>query len=119
MAIVTKRTVKEYLLITVDTYDSLIDQFIPQVEEDFRIIRNKDFDIDSNDDIDYPDNAELISAQMVGYLLKTTAFTTDTYGNKKSESIGSYSYTNNGKEEMKNGYPKIIVGRIERKVSTR
>jgi hypothetical protein len=119
MPIVTRRTVKEFLGITDDVNNDQIDRLIPQVEADFQIIRKKDFDIDSNDDIDYPDNAEFVASQMIGYLLVTSPFTSGTYSDKKSESIGSYSYTRNDEEQMINGYPKSIVGRIEKVVQTR
>lgn len=118
MAIVTLRTVKEILQITDDTYNSLIDMFIPQVEADFQLIQGRDFDYDSNDDIEYPDNAELIAAQMIGFLIQTTKFTSGTYTDKTSESIGGYSYTRgNSRSDFIFGYPRHIVGRIERFVS--
>lgn len=114
MAIVTRNFTKQVLGITSSTYDTQIDLFIPHVEADFLRIRGVAFDLDSNDDIDYPDNAELISAQMIGYLLKTTGFNSGTYSDKMSESIGSYSYSRGGKVESLMGYPLSIVGRIER-----
>lgn len=113
MAIVTRKFIKEVLGITGTTYDSRIDLFIPHVEADFESIRGIPFDEDSNDVIEYPENAELISAQMVAYLLKTTSFTEDAYSDKQSESIGSYSYTRKGGSDMLKGYPKSIVGKIE------
>lgn len=115
MAIVTRKTVKNYLQISGSTYDNLIDMFIPTVEADFLRIRNTEWDYDSNDDIDYPDNAEFIAAQMIAYLIKNTALSGG-YSGMKSESIGSYSYTRGGKEDFDNGYPRYIVDKIERYV---
>ena len=114
MAIVTRSTVKKYLQITSSQYDELIDSFIPAVEADFLIIRGIDFDIDSNDDIEYPDNAEFVASQMIGYMLKSSKFDANNYSQMKSESIGDYSYTRGGREDMLNGYPLSIVNRIER-----
>lgn len=115
--IITRRTVKEILQITSTTYDSIIDMFIPQVEADFKLIQGRDYEYDSNDDIDYPDNAELIASQMIGFLLQTTSLTSGTYSDKKSESIGSYSYSRgDSKSDYLFGYPRHIVGRIERYV---
>jgi len=117
MAIVTRRTVKEFLQITSDTYNNMIDMFIPMVEKDFEIIQNRPFDIDSNDDTEYPDNAEYIVSQMIGYNLSNSAFSSKAYGDKKSESIGGYSYTRNAKDDMLKGYPLSIVGKIQRFVN--
>ena len=114
MAIVTRTTVKNILNITSTTYDARIDLLIPHVEAEFLAIRGVAFDIDSNDDTEYPENAELISSWMVGYLLKKSDFTSDAFSDKKSESIGSYSYSRGGAEDNIMGYPKSIVGGIER-----
>jgi hypothetical protein len=114
MAIVTRKFTKEYLGITATTYDSKIDLLIPHIEAAFERIRGIDFDEDSNDVIEYPENAEMIAAEMIGYKLVTSPFTSGTYSDKKSESIGSYSYTRNTREDMIQGFPKSIVGQIER-----
>ena len=116
MAIVTRRTVKEILNITSDDYNTRIDQFIPIVEEQYLVIRNREWDYDSNDDIEYPYGSEFTASQMIGFLLKQSDFSTSgTYSDKKSESIGSYSYTRGSeKGQMINGYPYWIVGSIER-----
>ena len=116
MAIVTRKFTKEYLGITGTTYDSKIDLLIPHIEAAFERIRGVPFDEDSNDVIEYPENAEMISAEMIGYKLVTSPFTSGTYSDKKSESIGSYSYTrlNGSKSEMLMGFPISIVGQIER-----
>ena len=112
--ITDKVTVKLFLGITSTTYDELIESYIPQVEADFLKIRGVDWDEDSNDNIEYPDNADLICAQMIGYLLATNPFNSANYGNKMSESIGSYSYSKMASSDMMSGYPKLIVSRIDR-----
>lgn len=116
MAIVTREFVKEYLGITGTTYDSKIDLLIPHVEVAFEVIRGIPFDEDSNDVIEYPENAEMVSAEMIGYKLATSPFTSGTYSDKQSESIGSYSYTRKGGKGgggMLKGFPVDIVGQIE------
>lgn len=114
MAIITIKTCKDYLQITGNSYNTLIEQFIPVAEADYLEIRNVDFDIDSNDDIEYPNDSEFTSALMIAYLIKSTAFTSDMFSDKKSESIGSYSYTKNGKDEIYHGYPRSITDRIRK-----
>jgi len=110
MAIVDLDTVKLFLQISGTNKDVLIEALIPQVEADFLKIRNKAFDEDSNDDIEYPDGSELIASQMVGYHMDSSM---KTGGSKKSESIGSYSYTRDSESGVL-GYPKAITDRIER-----
>lgn len=105
---------KTVLGITGSTYDARIDFFIPQVEADFLNIRGIAYDIDSNDDIDYPDNAEVVAAFMVGYLLTATQFGGAGMSDKQSESIGSYSYSTRASDDYIYGYPKSIISRIER-----
>ena len=104
--------VKRFLQITSKDYDVLITSLISQVEADYEKIRGRDFDVDSNDIIDYPDGSDFISAQMIGYLIQTGSL--ENYGNKKSESIGGYSYSKFDKADMLYGYPRSIVSRIER-----
>ena len=114
MAIVDLETVKTFLQITDDTKDDLIEKLIPQVEADFLLIRNREFEDDSNDDLVYPDNAELVASQMIGYMLTEQAQT----GNYlSSERIRSYSYSaNTGEANFQLGYPKNIIKRIKRYV---
>lgn len=113
MAITTVSDVKSILNITVPTYDARIAIFIPQVEEDFLNIRGIDFDVDSNDIIEYPANANVIAAMMIGYQLTSTQFGGSGMSDKTSESIGSYSYTKHSAMELYKGYPRSIVGRID------
>lgn len=114
MAIVERERVKTILAITSYDYDDRIDVFIPQVEADYLSIRGKDFDVDSNDEIVYPNNAEVTASLMIGYLLSTTQFGGSGISDKQSESIGSYSYTRAASSDLYNGYPRSIVSRIER-----
>lgn len=107
-------TVKLFLQITNTSKDELIRALIPQVEADYLLIRNRAFEDDSNDELVYPDNAELVAAQMIGYLLteqaKSGAFLS-------SERVRSYSYSiNNGQDSFKHGYPVNIVRKIKRYV---
>lgn len=111
MAIVTLTEVKTFLQITSKTYDALIVKLIPQVEAKYENIRGITFDVDSNDEIEYPEGSELTASQMVGYLISTSTLSNMT--DKKSESIGSYSYTRGGTEDMVQGFPKSIVSQIE------
>lgn len=115
MPIITRENTKLYLGITSTTQDALIDALIPQIESDFLLIRNKEFDVDSNDYVDYPDGSELVSAQMIGYQMSLLA---NQGGGLdfQAESIGDYSYSRaaGGKENYVNGYPKSLIGRIER-----
>ena len=113
MAIITRAKAKTLLQITDTLKDDLIDALIPQVEADYLLIRNRAFDEDSNDDIDYPDNAELVAAQMIGFLMTDMA---KSGGAFKSESIGKYSYTSS---EMVAGYPKTITSRIDKYVGSK
>ena len=111
--IVDLETVKLFLQITETTKDELIEALIPQVEGEYEKIRGISFDVDSNDEIEYPEGSELIASQMVGYLIQSGSIAN--MSDKKSESIGSYSYTKGGTEsDTINGYPKLIVGRIKR-----
>jgi hypothetical protein len=116
MAITTLSEVKTFLQIpaTDTSKDVLIEALIPQVEADFLIIRNAPFDLDTDEvTILYPDNAELVASQMIGYMM-TQAMSTG--GGFKSESIGSYSYSLNDTVGV---YPKSITGRITKFVGSK
>lgn len=108
MPITTRDKVKTVLGITDTSKDAQIDIMIPAVENDYLQIRGLAFNADSSDDpiVDYPENAEVIAAQMIAFQLNN-----DKPG-MKSEKIGSYSYSRD--EQLINGYPKSIVSRIER-----
>jgi hypothetical protein len=111
MAIITLARAKLFLQITDTTRDALIEALIPEVEADYERLRNRDFDVDSNDDIEYPDGSELVAAQMIGFHLQPSM---KSGGAMKSESIGSYSYTRD--DNSADGYPKSITCRIKRYV---
>lgn len=113
MAIITRAKAKTFLQITDTLKDDLIDALIPQVEADYLLIRNRAFDKDSNDEIEYPDNAELVAAQMIGFLISDIARSGGAF---KSESIGKYSYT---VADMVAGYPKTITSRIDKYVGSK
>lgn len=114
MAIVDISTVMKFLQITDYNKADIISALIPMVEADFLRIRNKAFDIDSSDEIEYPDNAELIASQMIAYHLTSNM---RAGGAMSGESIGSLSYTRVASADMLHGYPKSIVERIERYIS--
>lgn len=116
MAITTRENVKMYMGLTDSTNDRLISFLIPRVEEDYLHIRNCPFDEDS-DGIIYPDGAEMTAIQMVGFLMLDV--NRKSAGGISSESVGSYSYTKDNLTHYINGYPKSIVGKIKRYVSSR
>jgi hypothetical protein len=126
MAIVTKAFIKSYFNITGADLDSRIDFFIPIVEKDYLKIRNKDFDVDGDSAIVYPDNADEVSAKMVLFKIQSansvSVSGTSIDGKKeiKSESWGdhSISYADSlmFSSELKFGYPKNIVDGIVRYV---
>lgn len=111
--IVTLEQVKMFLQITGDAKDDLIEALIPEVEADYLLIRNREFDDDSNDDIEYPAGSALVAAQMIGFLMSDMM---KSGGVVKSESIGSYSWT---ADDLVNGYPKAIVRRIKRYINAK
>lgn len=116
MAITTRDRVKTYMGLTDGTYNTLIDFLIPKVEEDYLHIRNNPFDEDS-DGIIYPSGAELTAILMISFLMSETVRRNG--GTMNSETIGSYSYTRDNLMQYSDGYPKNIVGKIKRYVSSR
>jgi len=108
MAIITLENAKVFLGITGTAKDAQINMLIPAVENDYLLIRGLAWNTDSNDDpvVDYPENSQVIAAQMIGYQLANLS------PGMKSEKIGTYSY--NRDEQIIDGYPKSIVNRIER-----
>lgn len=82
----------------------LIDLLIPEIEGDYKRIRNREFDLDDDSNIIYPDGSKLTSALMIGYILNKQ------YG-IQSQSISKYSQTN---EATVQGYPKSITDRIKK-----
>jgi hypothetical protein len=57
----------------------------------------------------YPRKAQLIAAEMVKWLIDSLTISRDV----KSESIGTYSYTNYDSTDDKSGFPKRITSKIE------
>jgi len=114
MAITTLSEVKTLLSITDTDRDALIEALIPEVEADYLIIRNWPFDTDDLDATVYPDGSALVAAQMIGFHLHSAM---KTGGAFSSESIGSYSYSRADDGGL--GYPKAIIARIKRYVSSR
>ncbi|MBS3945332.1 MAG: phage head-tail connector protein [Melioribacter sp.] len=83
---------------------SLIKTLIPEIEGDYKRIRNRDFDVDENNNIQYPEGSKLTAALMIGYILSKQ------YG-IQSQTISKYSQTN---EVTVSGYPKGITDRISK-----
>lgn len=113
MAIVTLANAKTFLQITGTDKDDVITALIPEIEADFLSIRNAAFDASGAITL-YPDGSELVASQMIGFHLDSLA---SAGFSKKSESIGSYSYTASDLDSS--GYPKSITSRIKRYVSSR
>ena len=112
MAITTLAEVKTFLGITGSSKDARINLLIPAVEADYLNIRNAAFDEDSNDDIEYPDGANITACQMIGFMLSEESKTGNQF---QSESIGKWSRSNS---DMFMGYPKAITGKIKRYISS-
>lgn len=117
--IVSLSFVKKYLGITTDDLDFTIQQLIPKIQQDYRRIRNAPFDrkYDSAGvptGFSFPLGSEITATQMIGWTLKHNSI--DTIEPLSSERIGSYSWTAAGSGSAVSGYPKSIIGSIERKV---
>lgn len=117
MAITTLEKVKLVLGPEVtEGKDDLITALIPIVEEDYLAIRNKPFDLTTDDPpaIIYPAGAEMTAIQMIGYRISVQG----KIGGDSitSERLGDYSVTYDNEGKIK-GYPQSIVGNIKRYVS--
>ncbi len=110
MAITTQAKVKTILGLDT-TYNTLIDSLIPMIEADYLRIRNKDFDVDVNNNTIYPVGAELTAIQMISYQIQK--------GSHKSaiisENFGDYSVSYSQSESE--GYPSSLTSKIKRYVS--
>lgn len=109
MSIVSSSEVKTILGISVSdiSLDGFIDMLLPEVEADFLLIRGTPFEKDSDENNVYPSGSKLIAAQMIGWHLE----------NRKSIGIDSKSldgFSETKTKDLLNGYPKSVVGRIER-----
>ena len=91
----------------VTTEDVEIERYIKRAEQDYKKIRGVAFDSDDNVTV-YPDGADLVSAEMVLYLMGVIEGRgTD------SDSLGD---RNQSYEKKIAGYPVSIVGQIDRYV---
>lgn len=105
-------TLDEYKAITglKDTSkDSQIEALIPLVEDDYLIVRGKEWDKDSDGSIIYPAGSKLTAAEMVTYRLSTLPGAVG----YASESIGDYSMGLDT-HDMLHGYPRHIITKIRR-----
>ncbi len=82
----------------------LVDLIIPEIEGDYKRIQNKEFDVDGEGNIVYPEGSKLTAGLMIGYVLNKQ------YG-IQSQSISKYSQSN---EATVLGYPKSITDRIKK-----
>jgi hypothetical protein len=90
------------------TNDAIISLMIKRAEDDYLSIRGIDFITDEDGDIVYPEAADIVGGEMVCYLLKLG----DYYGRgKASESQGNRQA---GYDSKLHGYPRSIVGTIDR-----
>jgi hypothetical protein len=106
LAIATRWEIKSLLGISSSSHDSRISALIPEVEADYLKIRGKAFATDATDGRTvYPDGSKLTAARMVQFHLDGLT------AGAKSESLGDYSAD---AEELLEGYPKSVVGRIRR-----
>lgn len=112
MAITTLSTVKAVLGITDTSKDTLINLYIPLVEQQYLDIRNApwDKDPDDPDTIVYPIGADITASEMIGYKLSTGKT-----GGKEvaSESIDSYSVSFTTGSTT-GGYPRTITSAIKK-----
>ena len=109
MAIALAAEVTRLLQLTgTDEEVSLINMLIPEIEGDYKRIRNKEFDIDLEGNSVYPEGSKLTAALMAGFILSKQ------YG-IQSQTISKYSQSN---ETTALGYPKSITDRIQKFIRT-
>lgn len=90
------------------TEDKRIDLFIRRAEQDYLKIRGRAFDLDEDDDIIYPDGADLVAAEMVCYLLGV-------YEGRGTDSEGAAGMSKSYEKKIA-GYPVSVVGQIDKYV---
>jgi hypothetical protein len=112
MPIITRETYKDLAQLTDDSLDALIDLLIPAVEEDYLKLRGVPFETDEEGDISYPAGSVITVKLMLDWLLSSESGKVLSSG-LKSENIGKYSFTAAEIDE-ESGYPKPIIGRIDR-----
>ena len=88
--------------------DARITLYINKSESDYLLIRGIPYVVDDNDAIVYPDNSNIVAAEMVCYLMKLGPFQGR---GKQSESIGGAS---DSYDKKIYGYDTSIVGSIDR-----
>ena len=113
------------MIITLDEYKALtgindtskdvqIEALIPLVEEDYRAIRNKEWDTGEDGSISYPAGSRLTAAEMITYRLSTIPGSVG----YASETVGDYSMSLDT-HDMLHGYPRHIITKIRRYGRTR
>lgn len=107
--ITTLVNVKTYLDIDVTGFDDIIEMLIPKVEADYLTIRNADFDTDASGVTVYPTGAEVTACEMIGFKLEKR----ERLG-ASQERLADHSIAY---EDANRGYPKSIVGNIEKRVT--
>ncbi len=112
MAITTLAQVKAILAIAGTDKDSQIEAYIPLVEGDYLRIRNKDFDVDDNGAIVYPDGSSLTAIRMIEFYLIGKPIN-GTAGSVASESLSRYSVSY---ATLSKTYPDTIMNSIKRYV---
>ena len=120
MAITNLEQVKTILNIVGTSKDIQIEAFIPLVEEDYLRIRNKDFDLEEDDDgkvvepevIVYPDGSALTAIKMIEFHLIGKPIN-GVAGSVSSESLSRYSVSYNTLDKE---YPNNIISSIRRYV---
>ena len=116
-SITNKDFVKDHLGITVDTFDTKIENYILMTEQDYLKIRNIPFSLDADGNTVYPIGSNVTISEMIGYKLSTNKFASGTpFGvAKQSESIDAYSVSfGDSLAGGVGGYPKGIVSSIKR-----
>lgn len=107
---VTKEFVKEYLQIESDEYESMIDHLIPIAQESYKIIRNKDWDVDEEGQTVYPVNLNVVVAEMVAWKLFQSNPGSPVISSSRIGEITT-SFQN---EPLHYGWPRPIVKQITR-----
>jgi hypothetical protein len=107
---IEREYVKEYLNIETDEYDTKIDVLIPVAEGSYRLIRNKDWDVDESGDVIYPDNLPVVVCEMVAWkIFESTPGSPLVSSSRIGDITTSYS-----EEPLHYGWPRPIVKQIQR-----
>jgi hypothetical protein len=112
MPIITREAYKDLAQLTDDSLDAVIDLLIPAVEEDYLKLRGVPFELDVDGDPVYPAGSVITAKLMLDWLLSAESGKVLSSG-LKSESIGKYSFTA-AEIDGDSGYPRPIIGRIDR-----